>query len=54
MYRIDSRTLLSNGMFMDNFFFLYIYDRDPVNDKDKPPSQLSQSKTILAKDKHIN
>uniref|UniRef100_A0A2N9F0Q4 Reverse transcriptase Ty1/copia-type domain-containing protein n=1 Tax=Fagus sylvatica TaxID=28930 RepID=A0A2N9F0Q4_FAGSY len=28
--------------------------RGRVNDKDKPPSQLSQSKTILAKDKHIN
>ena len=25
-----------------------------VNDKDKPPSQLPQSKTILAEDKHIN
>jgi hypothetical protein len=25
-----------------------------VNDKDKPPSQLPHSKTILAIDKHIN
>jgi hypothetical protein len=28
--------------------------RGSVNDKDKPPSQLPHSKTILAKDKHIN